>query len=358
VSAEPAPQSVPESVLVVRLGAMGDIIHTLPAVAALRNAWPATLIGWVVEQRWMELLCAPNALRSGPRNPARPLIDSVHVVDTKRWRKSPFSSATRHEIAEVRRQLKSQQYELAIDFQGAVKSGIVARFAKTTLGMEHPRETPARWLYDRRIITTGDHVIEQYHSLSEAAVGHSLAAAAPIFPDVDLPQSSASKMFGDSGQPFALLNPGAGWGAKQWPADRYGEVAQALASDGLISVINFGPGEEELAQIVKNTSGGTARPISCSVSELIALTRRARVFIGGDTGPLHLAAALRVPVVAIYGPTDPGRNGPCGTRSKVLRNPASGTSLSHTSDRDAGLLQITADEVIFAARALLEETRA
>jgi len=165
-------------------------------------------------------------------------------------------------------------------------------------------------------------------------------------------------MFGDPGQPFALLNPGAGWGAKQWPADRYGEVAQALESDGLISVINFGPGEEELAQIVKATSGGAARPVSCSVSELIALTRRARIFIGGDTGPLHLAAALRVPVVAIYGPTDPARNGPYGTRSKVLRNPASRTSLSHTSDPDAGLLQITADEVIFAARVLLEETRA
>jgi heptosyltransferase-1 len=349
---------VPESVLVVRLGAMGDIIHTLPAVAALRNAWPATRIGWVVEQRWMELLCARDDPRSGPRSPARPVVDFVHVVDTKRWRKSPFSRDTRRQMAEVRRELKNQQYELAIDFQGAAKSGIVSRFAKTTLGMEHPRETPARWFYDRRITTTGAHVIEQYHSLAEAAAGHSLAAGAATFPDADLPQNSGQNAVGNSGQPFALVNPGAGWGAKQWPADRYGEVAQALANAGLSPLINFGPGEEELADIVKNTSGGTAHPVSCSISELIALTRRARLFIGGDTGPLHLAAALRVPVVAIYGPTDPARNGPYGTKSIVLRDPASRTSLSHTSDPDAGLLQITAEEVIFAAHTLLEETRA
>ena len=122
---------------------------------------------------------------------------------------------------------------------------------------------------------------------------------------------------------------------------------------GFHPLINFGPGEEELALEVQKTSDGAGQPVSCSISELIALTRRARLFIGGDTGPLHLAAALQIPVVAIFGPTDPARNGPCGTKSIVLRDPASRTSLSHTSASDPGLLAISTDEVANAARELL-----
>jgi heptosyltransferase-1 len=126
----------------------------------------------------------------------------------------------------------------------------------------------------------------------------------------------------------------------------------------MLPVIHFGPGEEDLAGRVQQASGKVAYPISCSISELIALTRRAKLFIGGDTGPLHLAAALRIPVVAIFGPTDPARNGPLGTTSVVLRNSASKTSLSHTRAPDPGLLNITTEEVISAARKLLEDPRA
>src|SRR5262249_21263555 len=134
-----------------------------------------------------------------------------------------------------------------------------------------------------------------------------------------------------------LLNPGAGWGAKQWPPERYGEVAIALAQHGLRPLVNYGPGEEELATIVLEASEEAAQPFSCTITELIALTRQARLFIGGDTGPLHLAAALRIPVVAIFGPTDPARNGPYGTPSVVLRSAESQSSLSHTSTVDPGL---------------------
>ena len=350
--------AAPGSLLVVRLGAMGDIVHTLPAVAALRSAFPDSRIGWIVEERWAELLCAKGAPPSGPRNALRPLVDFVHLFDTKRWRKSPFSGNTRRQMAAARRELNEQHYELGIDFQGAAKSGIVTRFAKTTVGMQHPRETPARWFYDRRIATTGAHVVEQYHSLAEGAVGQSLDVGAPIFPHDDLAESTVTRMLQPSTNPLALINPGAGWGAKQWPAERYGEVAQALAREGLIPFINFGPGEEKLANQVETASGGTARPVTCSVGELIALTRHARLFIGGDTGPLHLAAALQVPVVAIFGPTDPARNGPYKTKSIVLRDSASRTSLSHTSDPDPGLLRITSEEVIAAARTLLRDAHA
>jgi heptosyltransferase-1 len=155
---------------------------------------------------------------------------------------------------------------------------------------------------------------------------------------------------------FAILCPGAGWGAKQWPAERYGEVARALGYEGLKSIVNYGPGEESLAEVTEAASARSAVPMSFSISELVALTRRARLFVGGDTGPMHLAAALRVPVVAIFGPTDPVRNGPFGTRNIVLRNPSSPTTLTHRDQSDPGLLKITGAQVVAAARKLLEST--
>ncbi len=154
---------------------------------------------------------------------------------------------------------------------------------------------------------------------------------------------------------FAILNPGAGWGAKRWPAERYGRVARALAAGGVRSILNCGPGEEDLAREAEVASEGAATAIQCSITEFIALTRRARLFIGGDTGPLHLAAALRVPVVAIFGPTDPARNGPYGTRSIVLRNPASPTTHARIAKPDEGMLEISVDAVVDAARTLLTQ---
>jgi heptosyltransferase-1 len=119
------------------------------------------------------------------------------------------------------------------------------------------------------------------------------------------------------------------------------------------SILNYGPGEEELVRAAEAASGGTARAMTCTLTELIALTRRARLFVGGDTGPLHLAAALRVPVVAIYGPTDPARNGPYGTRSVVLRSAESVTSHARRAEADEGMLGIGSEEVVGAARELM-----
>jgi heptosyltransferase I len=358
LSTEACPNPSPESLLVVRLGAMGDIIHTLPAVAALRSAFPQTRLGWVIEQRWLELLCAKDAPSCGPPTRSRPLLDFVHVVDTKRWRKYPLSRDTRRQMCGARKELIGQRYELAVDFQGAIKSAILSRFAKSNLGMDRPREAPARMMYKSRVRTHRAHVVEQYHSLAEAVAGKSLPLGVPQFPQDDSANARIARQLENWGGKIIVMNPGAGWAAKQWPGDRYGEVARALSQHGYAVLVNFGPGEEELAKAVRTSSNKTAVPISCSIAELIALMRQAKLFIGGDTGPLHLAAALEIPVVAIFGPTDPMRNGPYRTRSLVLRDPASRTSLSHTSTPDHGLLRITTEEVIAAARQLLEETHA
>ena len=345
--------AAPEQLLIVRLGAMGDIIHTMPAVAALRSAFPQTIFGWLVEERWKELLSA--TLPQAGFAP-RPLVDRVHTVNTKQWRKAVLASRTWNEIVSSVRDFRVPNYELVVDFQGAIRSSLLSRWsgAKRIYGFAHPREAPARIFYTDAVSASGAHIIEQNLSLAEAVAGKSLTIA-----DVEFSQDSHAEHQIDLllknrniGR-FILLNPGAGWGAKQWPAERYAEVAAALAKDGLSSLINFSPAEETLARSVESASAGSAIAVTTSIPELIALTPRASLFIGGDTGPMHLAAALRIPVVAIFGPTNPARNGPFGTSSVVLRSPSSITDHSRHAETETGLLEITAQQVVSAARQLL-----
>jgi len=363
------PASAPrfESLLVVRLSAMGDIIHTLPAAAALRRAFPHATLGWLIEERWAELLCTLRHPRAGRRSPQRPLVDRIHAVNTAEWRHAPFSFNTWQQMAAGLSQLRGIQYDAAIDFQGAVRSALLARWsgAPIVYGSAQPRENVASMFYTRKVLlqTQGTHVVEQALALAGAVVSSAVVSSAIIptqtaearveFP-VDRDAENKIAGFTAEGNEFAILNPGAGWGAKRWPVERYGEVAKELAKDGLCSLINYGPGEEELAVAVEDAGAGAARKISCSISELIALTRRARLFIGGDTGPMHLAAALKIPVVAIFGPTNPARNGPFGTRSIVLRSASSMTDHTRRPEPEQGLLEITVGEVVAATRKLLQ----
>ncbi len=355
-------------VLIVRLSAMGDVLHTLPSVHALREALPEAFIGWLVEERWAELLCAPGTARRGPRSSARPLVDEVHTVNLKQWGKSPFSISTAQRIATVWNDVRGANYDVAVDLQGAIRSAVLARFsgARAVYGATDPRESPASLWYTRKAVTRGQHVIEQNLSVAETVL-QSMAVPPPrraiaadsrcILPRDSQAERRIEQRLAESGiREFVILNPGAGWGAKRWPAERYGEVASKLAAQGLRSILNCGPGEEELVRAAGTASGGTASAMSCTITELIALTRRARMFIGGDTGPLHLAAALRVPVVAIYGPTDPARNGPYGTHSIVLRSASSLTNHARHGAPDEGLLEIKSESVIAAAEKLLADT--
>jgi lipopolysaccharide heptosyltransferase I len=336
---------------------MGDVIHTLPAAQALREAFPDAMIGWLIEDRWAELVCAPGTPRRGARSPQRPLADWVHTVKLREWKKSLWTFVGAQQIAKVWNDVRSAGYDVAVDLQGAIRSAVLGRWsgARTVYGAADPRESAASMLYSRRVVTRGMHVVEQNFSLAEAVAGRPLPMPKQVeFPhDAEAEEHIAQRLAAAGVSEFAIMNPGAGWGAKRWPAERYGLVANALACDGVRSVVNFGPGEEELAREVESASGGAARAMKCSISELIALTRRARLFVGGDTGPMHLAAALKIPVAAIFGPTDPARNGPYGTRSVVLRNPASATTHARLAEPEEGLLEIGADAVVNAARSLL-----
>ena len=369
---------------------MGDILHALPAVTALRMAHPDWVIDWVVEPRWRALLAAeqtigkpgetPEKHTSGAKAPAfiapfnaraealayqpinaqpqplQPLVDHLHFAATKEWRKAPFSRQTFREFMALRAALRGGEYDAVIDLQGAIRSALLARMAGCgrVIGEAEPRERAAHWLFTERVATRGAHVIEQDVELVSAIAGDALKPVQPWLPVDPAAEAWADEILPPAeSQPAVLINPGAGWGAKRWPAERYAAVAQGLVERGCRVLVNAGPGEEPLAEVIASQTGGAATPLACSLAQLIALTRRLALAVAGDTGPLHLACALGRPVVGIYGPTDPARNGPFGTKFKILRSPQSHRDHTRYQTPEAGLLTIQPGDVLRAARALL-----
>jgi heptosyltransferase I len=338
-------------VLIMRLGAMGDILHALPAIAALRRAHPQWYLGWAVEPRWRALL--------GGDGGEMPLVNQIHLVKAKDWARSPLRAETLREIGALRRSLRAERYDLCIDLQGAVRSALAGRLAGAPrmIGEDSPREWAARWLFNERVVTRGAHVIEQAVEVCEAAAGERLSPVLPALPvDREAELWADEVLHAEPQRPVVLLSPGAGWGAKRWPTERYGAVAAALNAQGCVVLVNAGPQEKQLAAEVVRASDGVAQAPEFTLERLIALTRRVCLVIAGDTGPLHLGCALGKPVVGIYGPTDPRRNGPFGVPFRVLRHPESKRDHSRHAEPEAGLLTITPEEVVAAAKELLRES--
>ena len=306
---------------------MGDILHALPAVTALRQAHPDWHLAWAVEPHWAPLL--PSSL-----------IDTIHLVPTKAWKQRPFSVTTLREIAELRRTLRAPRYDLAVDLQGSIRSALIGRLAAAScfFGPEAPREPQARLLYRTRVPLHQPQVIQQAAELLSAAAGTQLTPA-----QVTLTPSRAAQTWFEAEirtPGFVLLCPTAGWGAKQWPLDRYSQLTTQLRAQG--------------HEVRTNSSAG------CTIDQLIALTAHAALVIGGDTGPIHLAAAQGVPTLALFGPTDPARNGPDfpGARILTLRHPSSRLDHRRRTQTESGLLQITVNEVLEAAQTLLAHKEA
>lgn len=285
------------NILVVRLGALGDIVHTVPAVSALRRAFPDARIDWLVDAKHAEM------------------ADLVTVLDDV----VPLEQATVRGWVGVTRRLRQVRYDAALDFQGLMKSAILARAsgASRVIGFSiwHLREKAARPFYS----STGAelardepqlHVIQKNLRLLRTL---GVEDDRVVFPLADVDSPALSIVEHDlAGAPFALVNPAAAWPNKQWPPDRFGEVAAFLSEvRGLTPIVLWGRGEAPLAQAVVDASAGTARLAPPTrLRDLLALARAARLMISGDTGPLHIAAAVGTPAVAIFGPTDPDRNGP------------------------------------------------
>ncbi len=286
------------NILIVRLGALGDIVHALPAAAALRTALPDARIDWLVDARH------------------RALFDLVTGLD----RVVTLEGRSVAAWVDVVRCLRQVAYDAALDMQGLMKSAVLARASGATrvagFSLWHLREKTARPFYSQVDAAGAGEADSPAHVIYKnlrllRVVG--VDTDRVVFPLTRADSAAALVVrAAGEGRPFALLNPGAGWPNKRWPAERFGEVAVFLRDvRGIRSVVVWGPGEQELARSVVSASNGAATEAPpTGVADLVSLSRAASLCVSGDTGPLHLAAAVGTPVVGIFGPTDPERNGP------------------------------------------------
>jgi len=328
--------------LIVRLGSLGDIVHTLPAAAALRDTFPLARIDWVVESKWQPLL------------DGNPDVSEVVVLDRASWL-TVRSSVER---------LRAAGYTCALDFQGLYKSALLAWLsgAGRRIGWQRrfAREGGAAWFYTQRVAPAGAHVVEQNVSLVEAAGARRSGYRFPlrVAPEAE---AQIERLLEPHGiREFFLLSPGGGWRGKCWPAEQYGHLHRRLAEKyGMRGVVNFGPGERALAEAVRMVSGPPEPLVlPMDLPQLMVAVRRARFFVGADTGPLHLACALGTPVIGLYGPTDPRRNGPFSADDVVVSNARPEEITYKRADRHANsMLSITVEQVVAAVAARLEKGR-
>jgi heptosyltransferase I len=305
-------------ILIVRLGALGDIVHAIPVAAALRRAFPSARIDWLVSGKHREILDLVPVID-------RRLVISDRLSASQSRAGSddpPASTEGAASLIGAIRQLRKAHYDVAVDLQGLIKSALLARAAGAPrvvgFSASYARERFARpfytdvydpgrgGIYDPRETR---HVVEINLSLL-TAIG--IISGPPEFP-IESVDSPAARLVSDrTGGRFALLNPGAAWPNKRWPPSRFASLAIGLRErHGLTSVVLWGPGEEALAQDVVAGAGGAAMlSPPTTIRDLVALARGAALMVSGDTGPTHIASAVGTPIVGIYGPTRPVRNGP------------------------------------------------
>jgi len=335
-------------ILLVRMSALGDIIHTWPLAAAIKAVRPELHLTWVVEEPFRVLV------------DGHPSVDSVLVVNTRRWRRRPISPSTRAELADLRSQLRELSPDLVLDPQGVVKSAAVAWLsgAPRRVGLARPwrRERLVGLAYSETVggSTGSPHVVATNLELLRT-VGIE-PPSEPTPPDgrwlVDRrPQATVA---GPWREPFAVLLPGAGRPAKILSVATLAEVARRLAGSGVEVVVAWGPAERERASAVVDAAvSGTHLAPPTDLVELARLLARARVVVGGDTGPVHLAASLGVPTMAVFLATSWQRNRPLGARVGVVSGAADEVPRATGSARSPQVRAVAADEIIAAVSTLL-----
>src|SRR6478736_566350 len=303
-------------ILLVRLSALGDIVHALPVLSALRRALPHASIDWLVEENYAAILSIASGLRRRIIVRATRSFQSEDALS--------FGGAVGYVQAVA--YLRAEHYDAAIDLQGLIKSAMWARLsgAARVIGFDaaHLREPQAAFLYSETVTPakrpgqqangpTGDHVIQKNLSILSALQIHSDAIELPLTPHAGAETLAAIDAAGGPRR-FVVINPGAAWPNKRWPPDRFGALAAVLQQrTGLRSLVTWGPSERDLADSVVTASSGAAMLAPpTSVEDLAGLMRDAALVVSGDTGPLHIGAAMGAPLVGLYGPTWPERNGP------------------------------------------------
>jgi lipopolysaccharide heptosyltransferase I len=293
-------------ILIVKLGAIGDIVHALPALAVIRKAFPSASISWVVESRSAEIL------RDNP------LVDEVIEVDTRKIRKETSVAGIIPEIKSQLESLRRLRFDVAIDLQGLLKSGAIAKLSgaeeRWGFSKKDLREPASRVFLTKTVkIPAGSHIIRKNLILVETALAIAQGPERIEFPIATTENHSAEAqaVSNEAAGGFAILNPGGGWVTKLWPAEKYGRLADQLwEKTGIVPVVTVGPGEDILAeQILKSSRSGRVIDARLSLKGFYELSKLAAVYVGGDTGPTHLAIAAGTPVVGLFGPTEWWRNG-------------------------------------------------
>lgn len=308
-------------ILMVRLSSIGDLVHTLPALSALRRSFPDATIDWLVETRHRDVLLS------------NPDVNELLEVDTLGWRKRLLSPATWKEIRTRVRELRQRDYDVVLDLQGTIKSSVAARLAKSPrrigFATNALKEKPAGLLYSERVSVNGTprHMIDRHLRLLSALDVETDERAFPIVVPEEMDREAGRQLESLGLSDYVVLNPGGSWVTKRWAPEKFAKLARAIADEWqLPSLVVWGPGEEEMARAIvagSETAAKLAPPTG--IRDVIPYIRRARLFVSGDTGPMHIASALGVPVVAVFGPTDPGRNGPFGPGDEVVwKNPPCG----------------------------------
>jgi len=326
--------------LLVRLGSLGDVVHALPAASALRATFPEAQIDWVIDPKW-----------------ARLLEGNPHLS-----RVIPFDRKSLGGIAATIRTLRAAHYTCVIDFQALYKSALLAfsTGAPRRIGFSsaYAREGLAAHLYTERLNPRGPHKADHNLTLAHAAGAKALSAQFPLTIRTQDDETVQRELVQRGVTSFFVLNPGGGWRSKCWPPERYGELHKILSVRyGIPGVISIGPGEEPLATAAVAAAGKSAPVVvSLPIGPLLALLRRAKFVVSADTGPLHLASALGAPVVGLYGPTDPARNGPYSKCDLSIRNPRfSETTYNRGTSYLNSMLSISVEQVaVVVARRLGE----
>ena len=302
------------NILVVKLGSIGDIIHTLPALAALRKRFPDARIDWIVERRSRDILLD------------NPMLDDLLEVDTLSWRRRLVLPGTWKAIGSSIHRLRRRRYDVVFDFQGLIKSGVCAWLARSSrrIGFELKglRETLAGTFINEQVgIPEGRrHIIDKNLSLLKAVGIETGEREFPLSVSEEMIARGEAALDSMGLVDFVVINPGAGWVTKKWSPELYGELAHQIQGHwDLKSLVIWGPGEESVARTVVESSDGAAQLApQTSLRETIPFLTRSKLFVGGDTGPFHLAGALGVPVVGVFGPSDPAQNGPFAPEDEVV----------------------------------------
>lgn len=349
--------SEPLKILIIRLSALGDILHALPAFNDLRAAFPNAQIDWLVAKKNASLLSTVQG------------ISSIRTIDTSNLLKFPMNRSAWSQSRCSIRQLRAQRYDVSLDFQGLLKTAILGYLIKacTRVGFsgDQVREPPAHWFYNKRLRKpeTLIHVTALNQKLAELAGANacsfsSLNFVAPEEDELHVSRLLVNKRLDN----FIVINPGGGWPTKRWSPERYGVLANKIQSELKIPVVvTTGPGEEELYnRIAANCRAAAPHHLQVSFIQLIPLLKKTLLFIAGDTGPFHLACAAGTPVVGIFGPTSPLRNGPWRDGDETIMRPLP-CSFCHKRACNAKdqCMDIAVDEVFAAVNRRLKsmETR-